>query len=178
MNLTSVDWSRAQSLLMKLIQVLSPLAETEGPVFYCVDPKFFFKPTFSEESLKQPVQWLQTLQTVQKEVEQFVGPSTQTKPASTDPAPIKHQAKRLILEVQHAIGRLSNSCNLKEPKLEPLQEALVLIKSPLKTLVESVAKEEERGGEGLIDPNPTIVPFASFAKFNTLKKKKKKKKKD
>src|SRR3990167_7840762 len=75
MNLNSVDWSHAQSLLIKLVQVLSPLTVHEIPASVFLNRRFVIPSFYSHENFfpkRCPVKLLSTLHAVQKEVEEWV----------------------------------------------------------------------------------------------------------
>lgn len=73
MNLNPIEWTEAQRLLLKLVQVLSPLAvrPIESSAFLT---RRFFIPSMTPSDFfeRHPVKWLLTLREVQKEVEAWI----------------------------------------------------------------------------------------------------------
>ncbi len=174
MDLNRLDWSRAQDLLIKLVQILSPLAEREASVSFFLNKRFFIPPSMGDDTTffrsRHPVRLLTTLHSVQKQVEEMIEGSrevpespTEAKPAESNPVqqkqmgekpektpPLSRQAKRLIDQVQDAIGKLCQSTHLKDPKEEPLREALKRLQPGIRRIIEEVAHEElHTADEGL-----------------------------
>lgn len=143
MNLNSTEWSQAQELLLKLVEVLTPLTskgEEEEPIYL---HKPFFIPPKEAPPFKYTVRLLVGLQSVQKEFAEWVdemGPVQ--KPPSIqkeEPLPLLPlQAQKLILQVQQAIATLCNSTNLKAPKEEPLKQIFKELKPEIDQIVEVV----------------------------------------
>lgn len=164
MNLNRVEWSRAQDLLLKLVQILTPLTDQEASAPSLFLTKRFFVPPLPLESesfhFRHPVCLLSTLHSVQKQVtqwidEEFSFPEERTSSApekretpippfreKSTAAPLSIQAKRLIDQVHDAIGKLCTSVNIKDPKEEPLKQALRRLKPSLDQIVEAVSKDE------------------------------------
>lgn len=154
MNLNPVEWSQAQELLLQLVQVLSPLAEQPAQRHIILTNRLFV-PQKSEDyqpvQSKNPVRILLTLESMQKQVQEWVGEEGEGRVKTTIPPknptpPIAMQAKTLLLRVQNAIGRLVSSSNLKDPKQEPLREAMKQLKPDLDRIIQAVAEEGMEAG--------------------------------
>lgn len=158
MNLTPVEWSKAQGLLIKLVQTLAPL--TDGSIPSSFLNRRFFIPPANEGSLsvfKHPVRLLTTLHSVQKQVAELIGesPSQEKALSSTNPpqakseqkeaqrpfTPLAKQAKNLIDQVQEAIAKLTSSSYVKDPGEAPLRDTLRRLKPHLDRIIEALAQE-------------------------------------
>lgn len=173
MNLNPVEWSQAQDLLVKLVQVLTPLTLRTVPASFFLNRRFFIPPSVLQEdfqatSLKHPVRLLTTLHSVQKEVERWIGEvSTEEPPAENqvrplprnelkriekeavrsapkEAPPLSTQAKKLIVQVQDAISKLATSTNIQDPKETPLRETLRKLKPNLDRIIEAVQNDKEK----------------------------------
>lgn len=74
MNLNSVDWSHAQSLLLQLVQALSPLTIRTIPASFFLNRRFFNPLAFQEEGseMKRGIRILTSLHQVQKQVDNWI----------------------------------------------------------------------------------------------------------
>lgn len=163
MNLNPVEWSQAQDLLIKLVQVLTPLTERIVPASFFLSRRFVIPSGLMQDDcpsvpLRHPVRILSALHTVQQEVEKWIGKAPQEieerkgevrPPVSRNPnvpketPPLSKQAQKLIHEVQKAIGELANSTYIQDPKEAPLREALKKLKPNLDRIIDSMAHEKE-----------------------------------
>lgn len=194
MNLNSLELSKAQSLLLELVWVLSPIAGRAVPISFFLNNRF--SPKSGDSQLTQfryPVRLITTLHSMQKQVEEWIEvngelgtqnaerrtgngellgaaesseagerrePGCHPDPLNAErrsqnaklvgepPAPPKAKlpplsrlAQRLIDQVQDAIGKLCQSTNIKDPKEEPLREALKRLKPELDQIIKSVSHE-------------------------------------
>lgn len=142
-KMNPVEWSKAQDLLVKLVQALAPLTVQEVPASLFLNKRFFIPQQWSAEVplSKHPIRLLTILQ---KEVNNLVGEAPPKKEISKKEAPpVAKQAKQLIAEVQEAIGKLVNSEFIQAPKEAPLKEALKKLKPNLDQIIEAVTKEQE-----------------------------------
>ncbi len=163
MNLNPVEWSQAQDLLIKLVQVLTPLTERIVPASFFLSRRFVIPSGLMQEDcpsipLRHPVRILSALHTVQQEVEKWIGkapqeieekksevrpPLSRNENVPKDTPPLSKQAQKLIHEVQKAIGELANSTYIQDPKEAPLREALKKLKPNLDRIIDSMAHEKE-----------------------------------
>lgn len=65
------------------------------------------------------------------------------KSSSETPIPLGKQAKELIHQVQEAIGRLSNSNYIQDPREAPLRETLKELKPPLDRIINAIVETRE-----------------------------------
>ncbi len=176
MELTKVEWSKAQELLVKLVQVLSPLTDRSLSSSFSVSQHFFI-PTAAPENLDRfhrPFSIITTLHSVQKQVEEMITKTAAAEPVEQEKrkpsvplfekeiskfkAPLTIQAQKLIGEVQEAIGQLCHSTQIKDPKGAPLREALKRLKPNLDRIIEMVISEEKEISTQSDNPS---VRFAS-----------------
>jgi hypothetical protein len=172
MNLSPVEWSQAQSLLLKLVHVLTPLTLRTIPASF-LNRHFFIpfsstKGDFEACSLKNPVRLMTTLHSVQKEVDRWVEensyleePQAESKTARLskgdlifanrevrevpkETLPISKQAQRLISQVQDAIATLSCSSFIRNPDKTNLKETLKKLKPHLDRIIESVEQDKNQ----------------------------------
>lgn len=171
MNLNGIDWSRAQTLLLKLVEVLVPLTDRNRPDSVVLTRPFFIPPSAEEiHALRCPVRILTTLHSVQKQVEEWVGKEVENgeSPSSEKP-PISKQAKQLIMQVQNAIGKLCTSTNIQNPEEAPLRETLKTLKPHLDQIIEAVKHEGmHTPSDGL--PPSFRYPVATPVRAHLLKK--------
>lgn len=129
--MNSVECSKAQDLLVKLVQALTPLTLKEGPVSFFPTNRFFLPIS------KDPILLLSLLQ---KEVNHWVGEGSAKEfvepPKKT--LPIASQAKHLIAQVQQAIGKLATSEFMQSPKEAPLKEVLKKLKPNLDQIINNL----------------------------------------
>lgn len=145
-----IEWSEAQSLLLDLVKILSPLTGKEAFSFALNKP-FFILPAVSHPFVFQrPICLLTTLHTVQKQVAAWIEEDPENPIIKKEPAAgeknqplLSTQAKKLIDQVQRAIGKLCTSGNIQNPKEEPLKEALKMLKPSIDQIVETVSQEEK-----------------------------------
>lgn len=199
MNLNPVDWTKAQDLLLKLVQVLTPMTDREVPISFFLNKRFIHPPELQNSiSFRHPVRVLTLLK---KQVEELIGEETVFKPSKESPkskesvgerakitptseqtsppsAPSKRelaplsvskQAKELVRQVQHAIFNLCNSNNIKDPKEAPLREALKFLKPELDRIIRRIAEE----GEVEIDEEPSLstrITIPSSQREQVIKK--------
>lgn len=164
MNLNSVDWFNAQKLLIKLVQVLSPLTLRTVPSSFFLNRRFITPQSYSHEDFfheRSPVQLLTKLQSVQKEIEEWVGgdfrPKKESvKSVSKENLPLVKQAKVLIQQVQEAIGKLSNSSFIQKPQEGPLLQTFNELKPKLDQIIREVTeqKPEESPSPSRYIPTP------------------------
>lgn len=176
MGLSHLEWNRAQDLLLKLVQVLTPLTEQSLPTAYILNQRFFAPPRPSEElNIRHPVTLLSSLH---KEVEKMIGEipvgekkegSVEAKSEPKEGSPLAKQAKRLIDQVQEAIGKLCHSSNIKDPKEEPLREALKRLKPNLEKIIEAVNHEGMHSSDDGL-PSPFRYPVPRSAREELIKK--------
>ncbi len=172
MNLNPIEWCQTQELLVKLVQVLTPLAVRPVPFSlflarrFVVDPNFLWNDSRSFP-LRYPVQLLTTLHSVQKEMEKWSNsaPSLESEGASSaflsplkdlkDPEakkfsasvavhPLPMQARKLIDQVQAAIGKLASSSYMQDPQEGILRETLKELKPNLDLIIQSVSSEKNQ----------------------------------
>jgi len=165
MKLNSVQWSDAQKLLLQLVDALSPYAEKPSPPYFSPSLRLYI-PLKNEINqslqIRNPVRILLTLQ---KQVHDWAGVEQgegtvsykgshvekNTITPQSPNAPIAEEAKSLITKVQVAIGTLISSTNIKDPKEEPLREAMKRLKPDLDKMIHRLAIAEE-GEESLQKP--------------------------
>ncbi len=156
-----IEWSKAQDLLLKLVQALAPLAERSPPISAILQQRFSIPQSlFSEEvpkrSIRQPVTLLTSLHS---EVEKWIGEPALASPLQQPTLPIARQAQRLIDQVQDTIGKLCQSMHIKDPKEEPLREALKRLKPHLERIIEAVSHEGMHSSdEGNATPFRAPIP--------------------
>ncbi len=173
MNMAPIDLSKAQDLLTKLIQILSPLTVKEIPASILLNKRFFIPPQESKNQTQRSVKLLSSLHAVQMAVNEWVQEEEdlaqkQAKPLGAQPSSnekpegkervcnyfslrerevtspsIAKQAKVLINQVHKAICELSSSSHFKDPQEAPLREALKRLKPQLDRVIEAIALEEE-----------------------------------
>lgn len=186
MDLNRVDWSNAQDLLLKLVQILSPFTEKGTPASLFLNQRFFIPPLMGGQvsTLRSSVRLLSSLRTVQKQMgelleknepspeagENLQGPVSEKKePAKTSaeekkspPAkndlPLYKQAQKLIDQVQDAIGNLCQSSHIKDPKEEPLREALKRLKPNLDRMIDGVTHEGMHDADEGLPSSRYILP--------------------
>lgn len=167
--MNSVEWSKAQDLLLQLVQVLSPLAE-RPPHSHLVLNNRFFIPRTNEEypasQLRNPVRILLTLESVQKQVHEWVGGERGESPIKgKGDAPIAKQAERLLSEVRATIGKFISSDNIKDPKQAEqkpfLIDAMKSIEPSLAEIIKAVTKE---GLEAIVQ-KPAERSFVNAPRF-------------
>lgn len=213
MDLNRVEWSRAQDLLLQLVQILSPLAERDSPVSFFLNKRFFIPPALGADDgafsrFRHPIRLLPTLHSVQKQVDEMLGETFGTRAPQSDetvqqpesqqrkseilvkkePDPLDkkegspesqtseeksylalpRQAKKLIDQVQDAISKLCHSTNLKDPKEEPLREALRRLKPNLDRIIEVVTREGMHSANDGFSPYRFALPRSP--RENLLKK--------
>lgn len=198
MNLNRVDWTNAQNMLIKLVQVLSPLTVRTIPASFFMTRRFSIPPTYLPEDYFPPrasIRLLTSLSQVQKEVEEWIGGGPSLKAEAREPVKgaakmvmkdvskrqkgavsgkdvstekggalraqlnlarqtipnelqniaLGKQAKELIHQVQQAIGMLSSSSYIQEPKEVPLRETLKKLKPNLDRIIDTLADSRENG---------------------------------
>jgi hypothetical protein len=160
-----VEWSKAQDLLLQLVQVLSPLAE-RPPHSHLVLNKHFFNPRRNEEypasQLRNPVRILSTLESVQKQVHEWVGGERmESTIKGKENAPIAKLAEKLIAEVRYTIGKLISSVNIKNPEKDPFLDAMKLIEPELAEIIKAVAQERLEA----VQQKPTERSFVGTPRF-------------
>src|SRR5690554_6472885 len=74
MNLNPIEWAQAQNLLLKLVQVLSPLTVRPIAPSFFLSRRFFAPPMAPSADFFQhhPVKLLSALHEVRKEVEEWI----------------------------------------------------------------------------------------------------------
>lgn len=152
-----VDFSRAQDLLIKLVQALSPLTFRVIPSSFFLNKRFFIPPSqaeFLNMEIRAPVRLLTNLSQVQREMGDWlegastVSSKTKNKEARVNPTdgaeakPISKQAQQLIAQVHDAIAKLTTSSNFKDPQKVPIREALNKIKPQLDEIIKTVSLKE------------------------------------
>ncbi|MBU6382930.1 MAG: hypothetical protein KGR16_01265 [Verrucomicrobia bacterium] len=148
MQLHSFDWKEAQDILLKLVQALSPLAE-ESISYLPVWSRRFFIPPASTSSRSDYFQQhpVILLRAVQEKMAEWVEGSPES-PLGVDqqdrPVPLVYQAKSLLRQVQFAIGELSHSNSLQNPKEEPVCKVLTQLKPKLDQLIETAMQPQEQ----------------------------------
>jgi hypothetical protein len=164
MNLNPVDWSQAQDLLVKLVQVLTPLTERIVPTSFFLSRRFVIPAGLMQDDqpsipLRHPVRLLSALHTVQKQVEELIADSPQepegevkkneSRPAvknenvPKDTPPLSKQAQKLIVQVQDAIGKLATSTYIQDPQEAPLRKALKELKPDLDRIIDLMVQNPE-----------------------------------
>ncbi len=165
-GITRGDWTKAQELLVKLVQILTPLAESPSTL-PPVTIKLFAPKKEEEHPLRHQVRLLPSLQAAQKEVSAWI----ENYKLSTDPATAFHDpilprreiptpfqkiagekrvpssimqpAQRAIDEVRGAIRVLATSSNLGQPNLQQLQLAMKKIKPVIDQLIDAVETTQD-----------------------------------
>ncbi|HSX10598.1 MAG TPA: hypothetical protein VLF94_02640 [Chlamydiales bacterium] len=169
MNLNPIEWSKAQGLLLQLVQMLSPLTQQEATAISPLKLRFFVPPSREETGvypLRHPVTVLKaTLHAAREQMQEWIeqlptAPNgkveEKTPPSRTSPSakgegspvpkpepkpPLSLQAKVVIDQVRDAIGSLCTSTNITDPKAAPLREALIRIKPLIDEMIKAVSHE-------------------------------------
>lgn len=160
MDLNRVEWSKAQNLLVQLVQILTPLVEKDPAVV--LNTRFFIPPDAKGDPLaiRHPVRVLHFAQRQVAEWIEQLPPSTPPKRGGERGAaneraperPLSTQAQKLINQVRNAICSLCTSSNIVEPKAAPLREALLKIKPYIDEMVRAVSHEGMHSSDD--EPNP------------------------
>lgn len=185
MKLNPVEWSQAQELLIKLVQVLTPLAERTVPASFFLSRRFVIPSGLIQDDLqpfllRHPVRLLTTLHSVQKQVEQWIaeppkeveaGENEKGEPVPRETPPLSKQAQKLIDQVQEAIVKLSTSTYVQDPQEVPLREALKKLKPNLDRIIDSMTHEKEpssrpKAPSHFRHPIPSPYREYVFAKLN------------
>lgn len=188
MNMNPIDCSKAQALLTKLVQMLSPLTVKEVSPSFLLNKRFFIPPQEWKHQTQRSVKLLNCLHAVQREVNEWVqeeggSAQKQTKQLKLHPfhrkreeisPSIAKQAKVLVNQVHEAICEMSSSANFKAPQEAPLREALRKLKPQLDRIIELLALSPSR--RSYENRGPFIAPYlAPLLQRNLLQKKKKRK---
>lgn len=160
MNLNRSEWSKAQDLLVQLVQILTPLAEKDSASV--LNNRFFVPPGANDDPLafRHPVRVLHfAQQQVAEWIEQLPAPTVSQRGGEGGSAidraparPLSTQAQKLIDQVRNAICSLCTSSNIVEPKAAPLREALLKIKPYIDEMVQAVTHEGMHSSDD--EPNP------------------------
>jgi len=177
-----IEWP---NLLLKLVHALKPLVEPPVSNSSFLNQRFFIPPPATHEdfptlSSRQP-RLLKILQSVQKEVEEFIGENSVETPSvplnspveEAQNQPLSKQAQKLIEQVQDAIKNLSSSTQIKNPEEAPLRATLTHLKPSLDQIIHRVTHEGmHSGGDNPPPPfrfsvpssprDPLIKKFISF----------------
>lgn len=139
MNLNQVEFSLAQSILLKLVQYLTPLAQNHSSGIREILRQRFFIPSFDQE---RAVQWLPAFQSLEKKLEEIIGKEepvfAKEKKGATS---LTQEARGLLSQVQKLIAQLCHSEALREPCKPRLQAALKQLRPGIHRLIESLQED-------------------------------------
>lgn len=154
MNLNSIEWAKAQHLLLQLIQGLSPLTSKKNGMGSFLNKRPFLPPSDGCEVLsvrhsvcvlkttqEQVTKWIEQLPAHQGEpVSSGIGENKTSAVRGINP-PLATQAQQLVNQVRDAIGTLCTSSNMIDPKAALLREALLRLKPLIDGMIKAVSHE-------------------------------------
>jgi hypothetical protein len=180
MNLKEVDWGNAQSLLIEIVKVLSPLAVKRVPASLFLNRRFLSPTAFlpEEEPLDahHSLQILSTLRKTQERVEGWVGKSLEGE-GGDQPQALAKEAKQLIEEVRAAIGKLSSSKFMQNPEDKLIYQTFIKLKPSLDRIVQAMHDEIKNQAPLKFVKLPSVPTSARSQFLQTLLREKNKKKK-
>lgn len=125
--MNSVEWSHAQDLLVKLVQILSPLTVRAVPSSLFLHRRFFIPPSVMQEDSflnKHPIRLLKTLHAVQKQVDEWIEESLPPKSVQREEPQVDSPWTKALPREEQAVFPLPDLQDVqKEPlKTEPLSQ--------------------------------------------------------
>jgi hypothetical protein len=179
MDIQPTEWSRAQELLVRLVQVLTPIVQQGSGEGISSFSRSLFVPPEPLATFPFSVRLLKVLTQAQSQMSQWIEEAKeesapqQKSPLVPAPSPKREvpfapifsqkpaqgRAKELIIQVRQAIRTLATFSTVENPKPPPFREVMRKLKPLIDDLIETVGKTDMHSSDDWASPNRKAVPI-------------------